>query len=166
MLPARSTCRAADEPHRIRISSDSAPSGTDVVFATATALAGKSRRKYQTATTKATTITGSARRPANLTPEASLGRTVIGGATRGGADATANSRFGAAVSADSNPNSSSWPGSESASGAWPLLADRPFSRNCGTYWPDGTTMRTWWPAPRSEEHTSELQSLRHLVCRL
>src|SRR5436853_7685340 len=27
---------------------------------------------------------------------------------------------------------------------------------------------TWWacPAGRSEEHTSELQSLRHLVCRL
>src|ERR1039458_10458857 len=23
-----------------------------------------------------------------------------------------------------------------------------------------------WPVPRSEEHTSELQSLRHLVCRL
>src|ERR1039458_9182290 len=23
-----------------------------------------------------------------------------------------------------------------------------------------------WPPPRSEEHTSELQSLRHLVCRL
>src|SRR5262245_63743105 len=32
--------------------------------------------------------------------------------------------------------------------------------------------RCWWPhstpmtSPRSEEHTSELQSLRHLVCRL
>src|SRR5436853_727766 len=26
--------------------------------------------------------------------------------------------------------------------------------------------RTRWPARRSEEHTSELQSLRHLVCRL
>src|SRR5215831_20392337 len=26
--------------------------------------------------------------------------------------------------------------------------------------------RSAWPAPRSEEHTSELQSLRHLVCRL
>src|ERR1035441_5623469 len=24
----------------------------------------------------------------------------------------------------------------------------------------------WWPSSRSEEHTSELQSLRHLVCRL
>src|SRR5471030_449474 len=36
-----------------------------------------------------------------------------------------------------------------------------------------TLSRAWlispnspWPSPRSEEHTSELQSLRHLVCRL
>src|SRR5437899_5152682 len=31
-----------------------------------------------------------------------------------------------------------------------------------------TTYVTWWPSAsrRSEEHTSELQSLRHLVCRL
>src|SRR5258705_2986983 len=26
--------------------------------------------------------------------------------------------------------------------------------------------RAWWASRRSEEHTSELQSLRHLVCRL
>src|SRR6185437_17133331 len=37
---------------------------------------------------------------------------------------------------------------------------------------NGSTMTgspTWslaWPAPRSEEHTSELQSLAYLVCRL
>src|SRR5205814_10096099 len=33
----------------------------------------------------------------------------------------------------------------------------------------GTAARRWWSvrkAERSEEHTSELQSLRHLVCRL
>src|SRR5205814_3116603 len=30
---------------------------------------------------------------------------------------------------------------------------------------DGTSVRTQWSV-RSEEHTSELQSLRHLVCRL
>src|SRR5262245_62189716 len=38
------------------------------------------------------------------------------------------------------------------------------------YWPDGTLkwtgVATAVPAGRSEEHTSELQSLRHLVCRL
>src|SRR5262245_62933883 len=28
------------------------------------------------------------------------------------------------------------------------------------------TARCWLALPRSEEHTSELQSLRHLVCRL
>src|ERR1035438_10583936 len=28
------------------------------------------------------------------------------------------------------------------------------------------TESSGWPGPRSEEHTSELQSLRHLVCRL
>src|ERR1039458_10885539 len=28
------------------------------------------------------------------------------------------------------------------------------------------TATTSWPGSRSEEHTSELQSLRHLVCRL
>src|SRR5262245_62798603 len=32
--------------------------------------------------------------------------------------------------------------------------------------PPGHRPRTPWPPPRSEEHTSELQSLRHLVCRL
>src|SRR5262245_16369875 len=33
--------------------------------------------------------------------------------------------------------------------------------------PFGVTLRTrWLGASRSEEHTSELQSLRHLVCRL
>src|ERR1039458_725103 len=31
---------------------------------------------------------------------------------------------------------------------------------------DGTAMRLWQKLTRSEEHTSELQSLRHLVCRL
>src|SRR5205814_9856572 len=30
----------------------------------------------------------------------------------------------------------------------------------------GITMQDLYPDPRSEEHTSELQSLRHLVCRL
>src|SRR2546422_4320138 len=29
-----------------------------------------------------------------------------------------------------------------------------------------TPQRTWWSEPRSEEHTSELQSRLHLVCRL
>src|SRR5215831_20817603 len=32
--------------------------------------------------------------------------------------------------------------------------------------PDGLTEPSELPHPRSEEHTSELQSLRHLVCRL
>src|SRR5438045_5868235 len=30
----------------------------------------------------------------------------------------------------------------------------------------GTRQKKKWIRPRSEEHTSELQSLRHLVCRL
>src|SRR5205814_9483083 len=30
----------------------------------------------------------------------------------------------------------------------------------------GSVLRSRYPADRSEEHTSELQSLRHLVCRL
>src|SRR5262245_63366180 len=30
----------------------------------------------------------------------------------------------------------------------------------------GVTSTSSWARPRSEEHTSELQSLRHLVCRL
>src|ERR1039458_1835965 len=35
-----------------------------------------------------------------------------------------------------------------------------FSTDRGVHWPAG------WHDDRSEEHTSELQSLRHLVCRL
>src|SRR6266496_6589605 len=36
-----------------------------------------------------------------------------------------------------------------------------------TYWPPCSTKpATAWPPPRSEEHTSELQSRRDLVCRL
>src|SRR5947199_7641922 len=31
---------------------------------------------------------------------------------------------------------------------------------------DDCLRRSWFDCPRSEEHTSELQSLRHLVCRL
>src|ERR1039458_10560567 len=44
-------------------------------------------------------------------------------------------------------------------------------RECPTKtWASGATC-SWtppgpWPSARSEEHTSELQSLRHLVCRL
>src|SRR5947199_5208501 len=39
-------------------------------------------------------------------------------------------------------------------------------RASGTMWlPPGACCRARWQ-PRSEEHTSELQSLRHLVCRL
>src|SRR5947199_7389546 len=36
----------------------------------------------------------------------------------------------------------------------------------GTVIPRFSRMRAAFPARRSEEHTSELQSLRHLVCRL
>src|SRR2546423_11895779 len=40
--------------------------------------------------------------------------------------------------------------------AWAMAAGR------SAFW-----SRRWpWPAPRSEEHTSELQSLAYLVCRL
>src|SRR5437899_9211571 len=42
--------------------------------------------------------------------------------------------------------------------AKPKPGFQPQSRSCRVSW-DGL-------APRSEEHTSELQSLRHLVCRL
>src|ERR1039458_10766071 len=38
----------------------------------------------------------------------------------------------------------------------------PVGRSSSRYMPT----RTVWHIPRSEEHTSELQSLRHLVCRL
>src|SRR5205814_10071615 len=44
-----------------------------------------------------------------------------------------------------------WPG-------WPRAARRVSLGGCGS------SSAAW--APRSEEHTSELQSLRHLVCRL
>src|SRR5262245_8150289 len=47
--------------------------------------------------------------------------------------------------------------SEAGKDGPPLLEDR---RYCGVYAPEGA----FWS--RSEEHTSELQSLRHLVCRL
>src|SRR2546425_9466914 len=48
-------------------------------------------------------------------------------------------------------------GSEAhCSTAWPARADRPHSG----------TGQVWWCVPRSEEHTSELQSLAYLVCRL
>src|SRR5205814_7848879 len=33
-------------------------------------------------------------------------------------------------------------------------------------WPTSRSMTAWAHQRRSEEHTSELQSLRHLVCRL
>src|ERR1017187_8420160 len=84
ILPVRSTCRTADEPHSILISSDSAPSGTDAVFGTLTALAGKCIQKYQTAMTKATTINGSLRKAANLSQEGSPGRTMVDGSKGGG----------------------------------------------------------------------------------
>src|ERR1039458_1870418 len=147
ILPVRSTCRTADEPHSILISSDSAPSGTDAVFGTLTALAGKCTQKYQTAMTKATTINGSPRKAANLSQEGSPGRTMVDGTTMGWAGAIANSRFGAAGGATSNATSSSSMGSGPASGASPLLTAGPFSRNCGTYCPDGITMRKWRSAP-------------------
>src|SRR5207302_6262390 len=36
----------------------------------------------------------------------------------------------------------------------------------GAFGPRSRTGRSSWPAPRSEEHTSELQSRENLVCRL
>src|SRR5258708_27343652 len=43
------------------------------------------------------------------------------------------------------------------------------SRACSTTWESprpSPTNSCWWKCPRSEEHTSELQSPDHLVCRL
>src|SRR5258705_9399843 len=45
------------------------------------------------------------------------------------------------------------------------------SRSQGRWWPPTwhaprAARRSWRSSRRSEEHTSELQSLRHLVCRL
>src|ERR1035438_175098 len=48
------------------------------------------------------------------------------------------------------------------------IASTPFDRKPGSSLSKATKLRTSKVAPvsRSEEHTSELQSLRHLVCRL
>src|SRR5258708_14920642 len=43
---------------------------------------------------------------------------------------------------------------------WPKRRGR---KNCSTGW---LPMQRGWPKDRSEEHTSELQSPDHLVCRL
>src|SRR5690606_40882412 len=49
-------------------------------------------------------------------------------------------------------------------------AARPWPRNCSTAARTAPALRplisTWAPLPRSEEHTSELQSRENLVCRL
>src|SRR5262245_64441356 len=50
-----------------------------------------------------------------------------------------------------------------------FLKGRPQSHEefCGNEpYIQSTLLRITWIMPRSEEHTSELQSLRHLVCRL
>src|SRR5690606_40259925 len=59
---------------------------------------------------------------------------------------------------------------------WRADATRPCRRGCFAGEPQGETLRgrtaadgvaeTHLPAPRSEEHTSELQSRENLVCRL
>src|SRR5947208_6838455 len=71
---------------------------------------------------------------------------------------------------------------KAASGTEPPSAERRkmLVRSCGVWWNPGlvsSTTRYWlswvnmveicrWPKARSEEHTSELQSPDHLVCRL
>src|SRR5262245_62512185 len=49
--------------------------------------------------------------------------------------------------------------------ALPISSQRPSSRLWCLLW-HGSPGYVWLAAMRSEEHTSELQSLRHLVCRL
>ena len=79
------------QPHRIRMSSDSAPSGADAVFDTLTALTGACTREYQTAIAQAATIVGSTRTAANLIHVSGLGRATAAGATVRRAGAIANS---------------------------------------------------------------------------
>src|SRR5690625_5832106 len=50
---------------------------------------------------------------------------------------------------------------------WPAITCSPGRssvRSVTTMW--SSRSAAWWPGPRSEEHTSELQSRGHLVCRL
>src|ERR1035438_1126960 len=61
----------------------------------------------------------------------------------------------------------------SNSGHVPTCVSRPCGTTCGAAGGGGgktdanrATNSGWLTLPRSEEHTSELQSLRHLVCRL
>src|SRR5437899_9659229 len=54
--------------------------------------------------------------------------------------------------------SPTWPGSRPP---WPGRGPSPCTSHRRRRWPAGGSCRR-----RSEEHTSELQSLRHLVCRL
>src|SRR3712207_8852509 len=55
----------------------------------------------------------------------------------------------------------SWPPS---TGRWLPAPRRP--RGSWGRWPGAGERSSWWQPPRSEEHTSELQSRQYLVCRL
>src|SRR2546425_3179876 len=49
---------------------------------------------------------------------------------------------------------------------FPFGSDPRLVRTIGNYWPYATTLYDYVNRGRSEEHTSELQSLAYLVCRL
>src|ERR1035441_8714373 len=71
-----------------------------------------------------------------------------------------------------SPRESSWPTHRSSSSTTPppmsaaLPSIDPRSATLSATRSAGSYSRPCMPAMRSEEHTSELQSLRHLVCRL
>src|SRR5690606_41273134 len=75
-------------------------------------------------------------------------------------------------SAPAPVQSSSATGSRATSGAWmaasPPSSSEPTARRCARRAPSSSppTASTRRFAPRSEEHTSELQSRENLVCRL
>src|SRR5262245_62827703 len=76
-----------------------------------------------------------------------------------GASSTSGGGF-SLISASSNPCASSVPAKDSST---TKVTSTPRSRSTR---PIPTQLLVGPNAPRSEEHTSELQSLRHLVCRL
>src|SRR5205823_7842431 len=72
------------------------------------------------------------------------------------------------ISTDSPFSHDNWAKSVGIS-HYPLLSDihRTVSRDYGVYWPEwNANVRATFIVDRSEEHTSELQSLAYLVCRL
>src|SRR2546425_7832899 len=80
----------------------------------------------------------------------------------------------ATITASTAPSNAGTSAVTSAAGYWRATFSRTFGSVSHTAASSASaspaTVRTWFlphaPAPRSEEHTSELQSLAYLVCRL